>query len=211
MKHFVVYHNPDSIGYPASEVSDLSIVTNKSITDEILGNKIWLITGEGQPRNYSIVAQFIANTVESGKSDGFTTRVKGHLGTIYKQMKSIDHCTWLPDFKSFFKAFEAQLMSKPIYLWVNCIRVMEEYGMSHVMDFYMVPELLKKLNVRSRTAFAGKLDLQAVDWDERWSLAARYDGHAWPSNFDGDFRDWDKIEDWATAAANDLQAVVVKS
>ena len=99
MKHFVVYHNPDSIGYPASEVSDLSIVTNKSITDEILGNKIWLITGEGQPRNYSIVAQFIANTVESGKSDGFTTRVKGHLGTIYKQMKSIDHCTWLPDFK----------------------------------------------------------------------------------------------------------------
>ncbi|MBA3868632.1 MAG: hypothetical protein H0X30_05725 [Anaerolineae bacterium] len=124
---------------------------------------------------------------------------------------AIEAGTWLPEFKAFLKAFDTQLGDKPIYLWVNCIRVLEEYGMSHVMDFYMVPDLLKKLNVRSRTAFAGKLDLQAVDWDERWSLAARYDGHAWPSNFDGDFRDWDKIDDWATAAANDLQAVVVKS
>jgi len=124
---------------------------------------------------------------------------------------AIEAGTWLPDFKSFFKAFESQMVNKPIYLWVNCIRVMEEYGMSHVMDFYMVPELLKNLNVRSRTAFAGKLDLQQVDWDERWSLAARYDGHAWPTNFDGDFRDWDKIDDFATSTANDLQAVVVKS
>lgn len=124
---------------------------------------------------------------------------------------AIEAGTWLPEFKSFFKAFESQLVGKPIYIWINCIRVMEEYGMSHVMDFYMVPELLKNLNIRSRTAFAGKLDLKTVDWDERWSLAARYDGHAWPTNFDGDFRDWDKIDDFATSTANDLQAMVVKS
>ena len=124
---------------------------------------------------------------------------------------AIEASTWLPDFKAFFKAFETQMIDKPVYIWVNCIRVLEEYGMSHVMDFYMVPELLTNLNVRSRTAFAGKLDLQHVDWDERWSLAARYDGHAWPTNFDGDFRDWDKIDDWATSTANDLQSVVVKS
>ncbi len=122
---------------------------------------------------------------------------------------AIEASTWLPEFKAFFKAFESQLADKPIYIWVNCIRVMEEYGMSHVMEFYMEPELTKNLNVRSRTAFAGKLDLKTVDWDERWSLAARYDGHAWPTNFDGDFRDWDKIDEWATLTANDLQTVAV--
>jgi len=118
--------------------------------------------------------------------------------------------TWLPELKGFFRAFEAQLIGKSVYLWVTCIRVLEEYGMTHVMEFYMEPELVAKMDVRSRMAFAGKLDLQAVDWNERWSLAARYDGHAWPTNFDGDFRDWDKIVDWATATANDLQSVVVK-
>jgi menaquinone-dependent protoporphyrinogen oxidase len=118
--------------------------------------------------------------------------------------------TWLPELKGFIKAFEPRLIGKPIYVWVTCIRVLEEYGMSHVMDFYMEPELLTRLDVRSKTAFAGKLNLQEVDWDERWSLAARYDGHAWPTNFDGDFRDWDKITNWAAATAKDLETLAVK-
>jgi len=118
--------------------------------------------------------------------------------------------TWLPELKSFMKAFETQMIGKPVYLWITCIRVLEEYGMSHVMEFYMEPELLHQLDVRDKTAFAGKLELDAVDWNERWSLAARYDGHAWPTNFDGDFRDWDKITDWAAATAKDLELVKVK-
>jgi len=165
------------------------------------------------------------STAEEAQRIGDVLTNRGHIVTV-ADVKTLTHVdgyeafvlgtaieasTWLPDFKAFFKAFETQMIDKPVYIWVNCIRVLEEYGMSHVMDFYMVPELLTNLNVRSRTAFAGKLDLQHVDWDERWSLAARYDGHAWPTNFDGDFRDWDKIDDWATSTANDLQSVVVKS
>ncbi len=165
------------------------------------------------------------STAEEAQRIGDVLTNRGHIVTV-ADVKTLTHVdgyeafvlgtaieasTWLPDFKAFFKAFETQMIDKPVYIWVNCIRVLEEYGMSHVMDFYMVPELLTNLNVRSRTAFAGKLDLQHVDWDERWSLAARYDGHAWPTNFDGDFRDWDKIDDWATSTANDLQLVAVKS
>ena len=164
------------------------------------------------------------STAEVAQRMGRVLSEKGHAVTMVdvRTLAQIDEYeafvlgtaihagTWLPEFKVFLKTFNTQLINKPIYLWVNCIRVLEEYGMDHAMDFYMVPELLAHLNVRSRTAFAGKLDLQAVDWNERWSLAARYDGHAWPSDFDGDFRDWEKIIDWASAAANDLQAVVVK-
>ncbi len=166
---------------------------------------------------------------------GSTSEVAQRIGDVLKQhghevtvadVKTLTHVdgydafvmgtpihagTWLPELKGFVKAFEPQMIGKPFYLWVTCIRVLEEYGMSHVMDFYMEPELLRQLDVRSKTAFAGKLDLQSVDWNERWSLAARYDGHAWPTNFDGDFRDWDKIADWATATAKDLESLPVKS
>src|SRR5262245_56748643 len=119
------------------------------------------------------------STAEEAQRIGDVLSKRGHLVTV-ADVKTLTHVddyeafvlgtaieagNWLPDFKNFFKAFETQMMNEPIYIWINCIRVMEEYGMSHVMDFYMVPELTKNLNVRSRTAFAGKLDLQVVDWD----------------------------------------------
>lgn len=144
----------------------------------------------------------VADVKTLTQADGFDAFL---LGT------AVHSGTWLPELKTFVKAFESQLVGKPVYLWVTCIRVLEEYGMSHVMDFYMEPELTRRLDVRGRTAFAGKLDLQSVDWNERWSLAARYDGHAWPTNFDGDFRAWDKITDWATATAKELDKVAVQS
>ncbi|MBL8157338.1 MAG: hypothetical protein JNM70_24410 [Anaerolineae bacterium] len=69
----------------------------------------------------------------------------------------------------------------------------------------MEPQLLAPLNVRDKAALAGKLDLQSVDWNERWTLAARYDGETWPSSFDGDFRDWEKVKAWAEKVAQDLK------
>ncbi|MBL8119538.1 MAG: hypothetical protein JNJ78_18560 [Anaerolineae bacterium] len=81
--------------------------------------------------------------------------------------------------------------------------------MEHVLEFYTVPEFMSKLNVRAITAFAGKLDLQNVDWHERWTLSARYDGSSWPSNFDGDFRDWDKIRAWANQIVQDIKTLEI--
>lgn len=135
----------------------------------------------------------------------YITDVNGYeafvLGT------AIESGVWLPALREFVMRFEAQIKDKPVYVWVNCIRVMEEYGMSHIMEYYMPKELLAKLNIRGITALAGKLDLGSVDWTERWTLPTRYDGHAWPTNFDGDFRDWDKIFDWAISVIKDLQMV----
>lgn len=115
--------------------------------------------------------------------------------------------SWLSEFTVFMKTLKNQTIRKPVYVWISCIRVLEEYGLSHALDYYMKPEILNQLNVRNKTAFAGKLDLQEVDWNERWALAARYDGHSWPTSFDGDFRDWNKISEWALATAKDLQAI----
>lgn len=112
---------------------------------------------------------------------------------------------WLPEIATLLRKSARRLAGKPVYLWVSCIRVMEQYGFEHVMEYYMQPEVLQKLNLRDKTAFAGKLDLSSVDWGERWTLSARYDGTTWPTNFDGDFRDWAKIDAWAKHIAQDLE------
>jgi menaquinone-dependent protoporphyrinogen oxidase len=114
---------------------------------------------------------------------------------------------WLPEIATFLRKSTKRLAGKPVYLWVSCIRVMEAYGFQHVMDYYMHPEVLRKLNLRDTTAFAGKLDLNHVDWGERWTLSARYDGSTWPINFDGDFRDWGKIDAWAQHIVQDLKTL----
>lgn len=111
---------------------------------------------------------------------------------------------WLPELTTFLTTFAKNLAAKPLYLWVACIRVMEENGVEHVLEFYLNHDLLRDIRVREATAFSGKLNLSGIDWNERWTLAARYDGGTWPSSFDGDFRDWEKIRAWAEKVADEL-------
>jgi hypothetical protein len=51
VKHFVVYHNPEKMGYAAEAVPELCFVTNKPVGN-LIGNRIWLIQGEAKPRRY---------------------------------------------------------------------------------------------------------------------------------------------------------------
>jgi menaquinone-dependent protoporphyrinogen oxidase len=112
--------------------------------------------------------------------------------------------SWLPEMARFMIHWEERLAQKPVYFWVNCVRIMEQYGREHVMEYYMRHDILHRIGAHNVAIFAGKLDLKAVDWNERWTLAARYDGATWPNGFDGDFRDWDKIRAWANHVANEL-------
>ena len=49
--------------------------------------------------------------------------------------------------------------------------------------------------------------MSAVDWEERWTLAARYDGAGAPGSYNNDFRDWDLIRAWTSRVAEDLLPV----
>jgi menaquinone-dependent protoporphyrinogen oxidase len=113
------------------------------------------------------------------------------------------HATmWLHEMSQFLERFEAALKVKPVLFFVTCIRVLEPGGEQHVLREYGNHPVLDKLKLKALTAFAGRLELSAVDWDERWTLAARYDGKAPPGHFNHDFRDWEKIRDWARSAAD---------
>lgn len=112
---------------------------------------------------------------------------------------------WLTEMSQFLAKFGAELTAKPVYFFVTCIRILEEGGYQHVVEEYVNHNVLDKIGVQAVTAFAGRLELNAVDWEERWTLAARYDGSQPPGTYNNDFRDWDAIRAWAVKIAEQLQ------
>ena len=51
-REFVAYHAPERMGYSAREVTTLEILTDRRVSDGLLGGRVWLVwlvTGEGRP------------------------------------------------------------------------------------------------------------------------------------------------------------------
>jgi menaquinone-dependent protoporphyrinogen oxidase len=134
-----------------------------------------------------------ANQVQSVK--GYDAFVVG--SPVYGGM-------WLSDISQFLVRFEKELAQKPFYYWMTCIRVLEPDGRDHALTEYIHRPTLDKLGARDVGVFAGKLNLEDIDWKERWTLAARYDGAALPGMRSDDFRDWKAIRQWATQVRNQL-------
>lgn len=100
MKDFVVYHNPDSMGYSASQHGSLSVLTNKKVSD-VVGDRVWLITGEGRPRKYFLCSWFFIDHLESGEDVGFVTCLKGETGKSFDPLIPIDSTEdWFKDFRA---------------------------------------------------------------------------------------------------------------
>lgn len=49
MRHYIAYHNPETMKFDAQDISGFSVVTGKNVT-RVLGNRVWVITGRGAPR-----------------------------------------------------------------------------------------------------------------------------------------------------------------
>lgn len=123
------------------------------------------------------------------------------LGTgIYKGM-------WLPELFNFTRDFQQHIGAKPVFGWVNCIRILEPNGYEYVMENYLPHDILKKLNVQDYKVFAGKLRLDEINMEDRWTLALHYDGRLVPNTLDADFRDWGAIRAWADQIAERLRAL----
>ncbi|MFG5411438.1 hypothetical protein ABXN37_29095 [Piscinibacter sakaiensis] len=98
MQHFVVYHNPDIMGYPIIDVERLAIYTNKQRNDA-KGGRVWLITGEGKPRSFKLRLTFIVQAVERSDRPEFKARVTGKEGHLFHPMLAIDTTSWFPQLK----------------------------------------------------------------------------------------------------------------
>jgi menaquinone-dependent protoporphyrinogen IX oxidase len=99
------------------------------------------------------------------------------------------------------------LVNKPIFCFVLCIRVLETGGYEHALQNYMPVTVLNELDLRDCKIFPGKLDVDEIDWDERWTLVLHYDGRMYPNNIKADFRQWEAVEAWATQIHTQLTGV----
>jgi menaquinone-dependent protoporphyrinogen oxidase len=112
---------------------------------------------------------------------------------------------WLTPLSRFLDRFEDTLMQKPVALFITCIRVLEPDGREHALKYYVHQDTLDKINALDVGVFAGKLQLDSIDLNERWTLSLRYDGQEVPGTLSDDFRDWDAIRQWALATAERLR------
>jgi menaquinone-dependent protoporphyrinogen oxidase len=112
---------------------------------------------------------------------------------------------WLTETSQFLERFADALSQKPTYFWMTCIRVLEPDGFEHAQHEYVYQPLMKRIGVRDIGVFAGKLKQDEINWDDRWTLAARYDGKDLPGTRDDDFRDWNAIRAW-TVTVRDMLA-----
>jgi menaquinone-dependent protoporphyrinogen oxidase len=103
---------------------------------------------------------------------------------------------WLTEISQFLQRFETDLSKKPVYFWMNCIRVLEPEGREQALAEYIHKPTMEKIGVRDIGVFGGKLKLDEIDWNERWTLSARYEGESLPGSRNDDYRDWNAIREW---------------
>ena len=102
MKHFLINHKPEIMGYSLDSVKEFIAFTNKEVTNNIIGDKVWLITGEGKPKAFFLKMYFIIDDIKSGTEKNFKSKLIGINGKNFATMKRIDNLPW-------FEAFRKQM------------------------------------------------------------------------------------------------------
>jgi len=98
-KHFVVYHNPERMGYSADGLTEPCIVTNKAVAG-LIGNRIWLIQGKGKPRQYALRGTFVVDSTGPDTEDGFRYVVRGRKGEFFRPPICISVLPWFDRFRA---------------------------------------------------------------------------------------------------------------
>jgi hypothetical protein len=79
-------------------VDALSIVTDKRIADPY-GDRVWLLSGRGNPRTFVLRSWFVVDSVESGANDGYETKLAGKSGEVFDPVIELNREPWFEDFK----------------------------------------------------------------------------------------------------------------
>lgn len=96
MKHFVQYHNPDVMGPFRPSQKTFGIVTDKRAGLQE-GDTVWLITGEGRPRQYFLCETFVAEKIASEAIHKFRYRVSSTDGKPLYPLKVDKSSDWFQE------------------------------------------------------------------------------------------------------------------
>jgi hypothetical protein len=92
VRHFIQYHNAERYG-PASP--ELVIHTSKP-PDKLLGHVVWLIVGQGHPRQYGLGKMFVVDDVGPLTVDDFRYYVRGAEGRRFDPPRPLSGLAWFP-------------------------------------------------------------------------------------------------------------------
>jgi menaquinone-dependent protoporphyrinogen oxidase len=112
---------------------------------------------------------------------------------------------WLKPMLSFMHRYRETLITRPVFAWMTCVRILEPGGFDHAMQHYVPPDLYRLSNLRDLQIFPGRLRPEDLNNDERWTIYLRYDGAEKMESLKGDFRDWGHIKEWAEYIAEQLE------
>jgi len=96
MGHFVQYHKHEKMGGPfVPSGTDYAVQTDKPWIQS--GDVVWLLTGEGKPRQYFLCQRFVVNKVVSQVPGKFKYRVSGRKGKIFEPPIAITENPWFQE------------------------------------------------------------------------------------------------------------------
>lgn len=98
MVDFIVYNNPDSVG-ELYKKAPLSVYTNKRVSRDVIGSRVWLIAGDRKPRKFLLRCYFYADDISSGREHGFATCISGTTGEVFDPMIEIIQAEWFLQLK----------------------------------------------------------------------------------------------------------------
>jgi menaquinone-dependent protoporphyrinogen oxidase len=107
---------------------------------------------------------------------------------------------WLKEARRFVEVHAAELAQRPTWLFASG-SIMGDPPVGddpNAMGAGLVEWLVETTHARELKLFAGKLDLRKLGFAEKASVRM---AHA----SEGDYRDWQAIDDWAAAIAQQLQ------
>ncbi len=98
MNEYLAYHNPETMGFRAAELKEHAVLTKKEVP-RIIGDRVWLVTGEAKPRKYFLCGYFIVNRIETIDDPNFRKRISGTIGKFIRPIRRLDQEEWFADFK----------------------------------------------------------------------------------------------------------------
>lgn len=98
MKDLIIYHNPDVLGFPAKNISDLSAFTRQP-NDRVKGERVWVITAEGQPRRYFLRSWFVVSEIQQSERGLGETVLKGVEGKVFDPMPELNDFDWFAELR----------------------------------------------------------------------------------------------------------------
>ena len=104
---------------------------------------------------------------------------------------------WLKPARSLLEAHAGELSQRPTWLFSSG-PIVGDPPAADPADAAVGDLLAERVHAREHKVFAGKIDKSQLNWCEKIAVRAT---HA----REGDYRDWQAVDDWAASIARELQ------